>query len=151
MESYDEKGFELSIGPGVEVLTLLVELNMEGTLRKPVNLEFLNFEVTNFEPVGTVHRHKLDSIFAKMQPTATVISDVVRVEFFMRVRDKKGCAPARFEGFLEIFQRRGEIPVEVQICCRHVGQRFGISRLALKQLFKLCNRIVVFLAVNKIK
>ena len=83
MESYDEKGFELSIGPRVEVLTLLVELDMEGTLRKPVDFAFLNFEVTYFEPVGIFHRHKLDSTFAKMQPTATVISDVVRVEFFM--------------------------------------------------------------------
>lgn len=83
LESYDEKGFELCIGACVEVLTLLVEFDVKGPLRETIDFNFFNFGVTEFKTVSTFSRHKLDSIFAKMKPTATIISDVIGVELFM--------------------------------------------------------------------
>lgn len=83
VESYDEKGFELGVRTGVEVLTFLVELDVEGALRKAIDFELFNFAIADFETVTAFRRDKLDSIFAQMKPAATVISDVVSVEFFV--------------------------------------------------------------------
>ena len=83
VESYDEKWFELGVRTSVEVVTLLVEFDVEGALRKTIDFELFNFAVAYFESVCPFRRDKLDSIFAQMQPAATVISDVVSVEFFV--------------------------------------------------------------------
>ena len=83
VESYDEKWFELGVRTRVEVVTLLVEFDVEGALRKTIDFELFNFAVAYLEAVRTFIRHKLNSVFAKMKPAAAVISDVVSVEFFV--------------------------------------------------------------------
>ena len=83
VESYDEKGFKLGVRTGVEVLALLVEFDVEGALRKTIDFELFNFAVPDLEPVSAFRRDEFDSIFAQMQPAATVISHVVSVEFFV--------------------------------------------------------------------
>ena len=115
------RGSSSCIRAGVEVLTLLVEFDVKGALRETIDFDLFDFTVAQVEPVTAFRRHKLDFIFAKMQPAATVIGDVVGVEFFMRVSDEEGCAATSFEGVMEIFERSSEIQVEVEICCRHVG------------------------------
>ena len=83
VESYDEKGFKLGVRTGVEVLTLLVEFDVEGALRKTIDFELFNFAVADLESVSAFRRDEFDSISAQVQPAATVISDVVSVEFFV--------------------------------------------------------------------
>ena len=83
MESYDEKGFELGVRTRVEVLTLLIEFDVEGALRKTIDFEFFDLAVAYLESMGPFRRDKLDSIFAQMEPAATVIGYIVSVEFFV--------------------------------------------------------------------
>ena len=66
VESYDEKWFELGVRTRVEVVTLLVEFDVEGALRKTIDFELFNFAVADLEPVSAFRRNKLDSVFAQV-------------------------------------------------------------------------------------
>ena len=66
VESYDEKGFKLGVRTRVEVLTLLVEFDVEGALRKTIDLELFDFRVTDLESVCAFVRHKLDAVLAQV-------------------------------------------------------------------------------------
>ena len=83
VESYDEKGFELGVRTRVEVLTLLIEFDVEGALRKTIHFELFNFAVADLEAVSAFRRDKLDSIFVQMQPATAVIGDIIGVEFLV--------------------------------------------------------------------
>src|ERR1041384_4273729 len=114
IKSNDEQRFEISIRTATEILSLAAAVNMENFLRKTIYLELFYFVTPALETMRAFGRHKLDLVFAKMEPSTTVIHHVSGSEFFMRVSNKEGCASSSLESFLKILKSFGEVAARDQ-------------------------------------
>ena len=83
VKGYDEKRLFFGIGTSAEVLILPTSLYVKRFLRESISFELFDLVEGDFEAMAAVNRHELDAVLTKMEPSATVIHHILRIEFLV--------------------------------------------------------------------